>query len=168
MNIQMIILAEPVLVFSANFQVLFYQGSALHKADQSNVAIFQPKQWTKIVKAKMTGHFLPEFRFGHWGPCCLLPLSNRVRGGSGRSIPRQDSTKTQFSFSFAFCVLVELLGFDCWDWFSPFDWLSADRLSVWGLFSLTKAWITSFTDVLRVKFWTSFSSLPIYIDTEPN
>ena len=65
MNIQMIILAEPVLVFSANFQVLFYQGSALHKADQSNVAIFQPKQWTKIVKAKMTGHFLPEFRFGH-------------------------------------------------------------------------------------------------------
>lgn len=121
-----------------------------------------------LIRGSYHGIQISKFIFEHFW--CLLPLSNRVRGGSGRSIPRQDSTKTQFSFSFVFCVLLELLGFDCWDWlsFSPFDWLSADRLSVWGLFSLTKAWITSFTDVLKVKFWTSFSSLPIYIETEPN
>ena len=156
MNIQMIILAEPVLDFFQRIsKSCFTRGR--HFIKQINQT-WRPNQWTKKAELKMTGHFDQDF----------LPLSNRVRGGSGRSIPRQDSTKTQFSFSFAFCVLVELLGFDCWDWFSPFDWLSADRLSVWGLFSLTKAWITSFTDVLRVKFWTSFSSLPIYIDTEPN
>ena len=168
MNIQMIILAEPVLDFFSEFPGLVLPGVGTSKSGSIKRGNFSAKPADKKGRVRNDRSFLPEFRFGHWGPCYFLPLSNRVRGGSGRSIPRQDSTKTQFSFSFAFCVLVELLGFDCWDWFSPFDWLSADRLSVWGLFSLTKAWITSFTDVLRVKFWTSFSSLPIYIDTEPN
>ena len=94
----------------------------------------------------------------------VLPFKSRVRGGSGRSIPRHDSTKTQFSgLHVALCCSDDSdeLALPLSE--SPFS--CNDLIST---SSFKTAWMTSLTDVRRFRFCTSFSSLPTKTVTEPN
>ena len=91
----------------------------------------------------------------------VLPFKSRVRGGKGRSIPRHDSTRTQFSL-FVLCSDSDEVPLPL----SESSFSSCNDLT--RASSFRTAWMTSLTEVRKFKFCTSFSSLPTKTVTEPN